>query len=67
MEACLGGDVWTILQKRKEFDEATAKFMSACVILAFEHLHDRNFIYRDLKPENLILDANGYVKLVTSQ
>jgi cGMP-dependent protein kinase len=64
MEACLGGDVWTVLQKHKYFDEKIGKFMTACVIEAFDFLHRRNMIYRDLKPENLMLDDKGYVKLV---
>ncbi|XP_055548117.1 cGMP-dependent protein kinase 1 [Wyeomyia smithii] len=64
MEACLGGDVWTILQKNKYFDERTARFMTGCVVEAFEYLHSRNMIYRDLKPENLMLDEKGYIKLV---
>lgn len=64
MEPCLGGDVWTVLQKNKFFDEKTARFMTACVIESFEYLHTRNMIYRDLKPENLMLDNRGYVKLV---
>lgn len=65
MEACLGGDVWTILQKSKYFDERTARFMTGCVVEAFEYLHSRNMIYRDLKPENLMLDERGYIKLVS--
>ncbi|KAJ6649734.1 cGMP-dependent protein kinase, isozyme 1 [Pseudolycoriella hygida] len=64
MEACLGGDVWTQLQKYKSFDEKTAKFVTGCVVEAFDYLHSRNIIFRDLKPENAILDAEGYVKLV---
>lgn len=64
MEVCLGGDVWTQLQKTKFFEEKTAKFVSACVVEAFEYLHTRGIIYRDLKPENLMIDSEGYVKLV---
>ncbi|XP_055857473.1 cGMP-dependent protein kinase 1 [Episyrphus balteatus] len=64
IEACLGGDVWTIMSKRKYFDEKTARFISGCVVEAFEYLHSRNIIYRDLKPENLMLTTDGYCKLV---
>lgn len=66
MEPCLGGDVWTVLHQRRYFDERTAKFMTSCVVQAFEYLHSRNIFYRDLKPENLMLDSRGYVKLVSN-
>jgi len=64
MEACLGGDVFTVLQKNTVFKESTARFMTGCVVEALHYLHDRGFIYRDLKPENLLLDQRGYVKMV---
>ncbi|KAL6418039.1 hypothetical protein ACFW04_012386 [Cataglyphis niger] len=64
MEVCLGGDVWTTLQKRRYFDDATAQFMVGCVVEALDHLHSLNIVYRDLKPENLMLDMRGYLKLV---
>ncbi|XP_034942129.1 ATP-binding cassette sub-family C member Sur-like [Chelonus insularis] len=64
MEVCLGGDVWTTLQKRRYFDDTTAQFMVGCVVEALDHLHSLNIVYRDLKPENLMLDSRGYLKLV---
>lgn len=64
LEACLGGEVWTILRDRGCFDEDTTKFITGCVLEAFEYLHSRGIIYRDLKPENLLLNNRGYVKLV---
>lgn len=49
---------------RGRFDEHVAVFCSACVVEAYVYLHKKNIMYRDLKPENLMLDVKGYVKLV---
>merc|ERR1719385_576781 len=63
-EAVLGGELlFVVLRWNERFSEATARFYSACVVLAFEHMHSKNLIYRYLKPENLLIAANGYCKL----
>ena len=64
MEPCMGGEVWTLLRDRVSFDDFVTKFITGCVLEAFEYLHTRGIVYRDLKPENLMLDVKGYVKLV---
>ncbi|XP_077585619.1 cGMP-dependent protein kinase 2 isoform X3 [Stigmatopora nigra] len=63
LEVCLGGELWTVLRDMNCFDDPTARFCISCVLEAFEYLHTMGIIYRDLKPENLLLDAKGYIKM----
>ncbi|CAL8394141.1 unnamed protein product [Gadus morhua 'NCC'] len=64
MEFCSGGELWTKLKEVGRFDEPIAVFCAACVVEAYAYLHKKNILYRDLKPENLMMDSRGYVKLV---
>eukprot|EP00048_Salpingoeca_helianthica_P015274 m.225914 g.225914 ORF g.225914 m.225914 type:complete len:706 (-) comp16829_c0_seq1:184-2301(-) len=64
IEPCLGGELWFHLRQRGRFDAESARFYAGCVLEALGYLHAQRFIYRDLKPENLMVDRDGYVKMV---
>ncbi|CAH8863639.1 unnamed protein product, partial [Trichobilharzia szidati] len=63
LEACLGGELWTILRDSHHLEERTARFCMACCIEALDYLHRHGIVYRDLKPENMLVTAKGYIKL----
>merc|ERR1712232_1549977 len=64
LEPALGGELYATYN-RKGFhgSEKHAKYYSAGTVFGFEHLHQRRIIYRDLKPENLLMNDLGHVKL----
>lgn len=59
-----GGDFFSLLSRLERLTEDQAKFYSAPIISAFYSLHSKKIAYRDLKPENMVLDSRGFVKLV---
>ena len=59
-----GGELMDLLYSKKKFPEAWTKFYGASVIAGFSCIHERKIAYRDLKPENLILDADGYCNII---
>ncbi|KAJ8765060.1 hypothetical protein K2173_010537 [Erythroxylum novogranatense] len=65
MEFCPGGDLHTLRQRQpgKHFSERAAKFYVAEVLLALEYLHMLGIVYRDLKPENVLVREDGHVML----
>ncbi|KAF9802368.1 hypothetical protein SFRURICE_009050 [Spodoptera frugiperda] len=63
LEYLSGGELFMHLEREGIFLEDTAGFYLSEIILALEHLHSLGIIYRDLKPENVLLDAQGHVKL----
>lgn len=63
LDFCPGGDLGEILQKEGKFAEERAKIYICELLLAIEELHKRNIIYRDLKPDNVVLDKEGHAIL----
>ena len=64
LEVLLGGELFKFLRAETHFPESWSRFYSASVLLAFCQIHARKIAYRDLKPENLVMDENGYLKIV---
>eukprot|EP01062_Namystynia_karyoxenos_P066308 TRINITY_DN60270_c0_g1_i1.p1 TRINITY_DN60270_c0_g1~~TRINITY_DN60270_c0_g1_i1.p1 ORF type:complete len:744 (+),score=247.49 TRINITY_DN60270_c0_g1_i1:94-2232(+) len=58
-----GGELFFHLANEHHFSEPRSRFYAAEIALALDHLHGKNIIYRDLKPENLVLDGQGHVIL----
>lgn len=63
LEYIVGGEFFTHLRKAGRFDHTAARFYGTQIILIFEYMHASDYIYRDLKPENLLLDKTGYLKI----
>lgn len=63
MDYCPGGDLSEYIQLEKRFNEDKTKLYAAEVLLGLEELHRQGVIFRDLKPDNIVLDADGHVML----
>ena len=63
MDYCPNGDLGTHLAREKKFAEEKARFYIAEILLALEELHKNGILFRDLKPENVVLDQDGHARL----
>lgn len=63
MEFMKGGDFSSLLEGIGAFDEETAKYYIAQIVLALDYLHQNGIIHRDLKPDNILIDCDGHIKL----
>ncbi|KAH3756949.1 AGC/NDR/NDR protein kinase [Pelomyxa schiedti] len=63
MEYLPGGDMMGLLIKHDIFPEDTARFYIVEILLALDSVHQCNYIHRDIKPDNLLLEADGHIKL----
>ena len=63
MEFLPGGDLMSLLMARDILPEQEAKFYAAEIVLAIESVHKLDCIHRDLKPDNVLIDADGHIKL----
>jgi cGMP-dependent protein kinase len=64
MEHVRGQDLFDVIRELNLLTNKDSKFYIACLVIIFEHLHERDIVYRDLKPENVMVDEEGFPKLI---
>jgi serum/glucocorticoid-regulated kinase 2 len=63
MELCPKGDLAAHISEKEHFTQDATCFYAAELVLALEYIHSKNIIFRDLKPENVLLDEKGHIRL----
>lgn len=63
LEYVVGGELFSHLRRAGRFTNDMTRFYASEIVLAIEYLHSKNIIYRDLKPENLLIDHQGHIRI----
>lgn len=63
LELCPNGDLAGLIAAKERLEEEVACFYAAELVLTLEYIHSHNIVYRDLKPENVLLDREGHIRL----
>jgi len=64
LEYLPGGELFKLIKRQVFMNENDSRFYLAEIILAVDHLHQQSIIYRDLKPDNILLDKDGHIKII---
>jgi serine/threonine protein kinase len=62
-----GGDLFTLLKVENNLSLEKAQFYAGQIVFVLDYLHSKNIIYRNLKPENILINKNGYIKIADFQ
>ena len=63
MEYINGGNLFSLVKKRRKLPEKIAKFLFKQIILGIKHMHSKNIVHRDIKLENILIDLNNRIKI----
>lgn len=62
-DICTGGELFYHMRQQRRFSEKLSKFYMCEILLGFQYLHDHDIVYRDVKPENFLVDMDGHIKI----
>ena len=65
-ELCAGGDLLTYVRKRRKLKENIAKFILKQILEGLYCCHSKGILHRDIKLDNILLDSNGAIKVITT-
>ena len=63
LDICTGGELFYHLNEQNRFSEKLAKFYICEILLGFKYLHGKDIVFRDIKPENILVDTDGHIRI----